>query len=116
MSISTVVSLLTLLILLALYPHDPTSIPSNAELTRSLYVSRKSSSIFTAIAQSIALELRSSKKLPTITCSTDLKSDTNITPIVTWQESLTTFWKEIKRILLNHNWRMLASFQGFTGH
>ena len=56
MSISTVVSLLTLLILLALYPHDPTSIPSNAELTRSLYVSRKSSSIFTAIAQSIALE------------------------------------------------------------
>ena len=86
MSISTAVSLATLLTLIALYPNDPTSKPSNAEMIRSIHVSKRASAI-----------------------SADTKIENEETLNLTWQESLTIFWTEIKRIFRNPNWRLLAS-------
>ena len=86
MSISTAVSLLTLLTLIALYPNDPTSKPSNAEMIRSIHVSKRASAI-----------------------SNDTKIENDGVETLTWKESLTIFWTEIQRIFRNPNLRLLAS-------
>ena len=77
---------MTLLTLIALYPNDPTSKPSNAEMIRSIHVSKRASAI-----------------------SNDTKIENDGGETLTWKESLTIFWTEIQRIFRNPNWRLLAS-------
>ena len=99
MSISTVVSLVTLLTLIALYPNDPTSKPSNAEMIRSIHVSRRASLIASAINTAISTASA---------ISSDTKIENEEIVNLTWQESLKIFWTEIQRIFNNPNWRLLA--------